>query len=277
MSDDERASLEEQLPRAHALGMSVVAAGGNGGGALELPGNVRGVLPIAAGGTSDGALCSYASYASDVLVGPGCGVSISWLGVPVISNGGGSSSAAVTASVLLALLRTLRPGASRDDAERWLRDGARNVGGRPILDAERAARAAGLASLVDRARARMPQPEPPSTPLQPVEERTPPAAISPTLGKRVERPSARVNWRRGRLTITIANPRATYVERLQVIVRGNGGVRRRQFDVTTRRKIKWRLRAEPRVVVLRNLPFEGDDIKASALVKLTARGTGVFR
>ena len=49
MDDDERALLEDYVGRMHDLEISVVAAAGNGGGPLELPGNVQGVIPVAAG------------------------------------------------------------------------------------------------------------------------------------------------------------------------------------------------------------------------------------
>ena len=52
----------------------MLAAAGNTGGELETPANVAGVLPIAAGNTNDGQLCSYASYHTGVLVGPGCDI-----------------------------------------------------------------------------------------------------------------------------------------------------------------------------------------------------------
>ncbi len=59
------------------------------------------------------------------------------------------------ASTLVALLRTLRPDASREAAEQWLRDGAQPFAGRPVINGEASARAAGLGAIVDRARARM--------------------------------------------------------------------------------------------------------------------------
>src|SRR4051812_31818300 len=61
MDDAERALLEEQVLRAHNQQISVIAAAGNSGGPLETPASVAGVLPIAAGNTTDGSLCGYAS------------------------------------------------------------------------------------------------------------------------------------------------------------------------------------------------------------------------
>ena len=228
MDDGERALLEEYVAAAHLEDINVVAAAGNSGGQLDTPANVNGIFPVAAGDTGAGRLCSYASYASDVLIGPACGIAISWQGLPANTDGGGSSSASAYASALIALVRTLRPEATWQQAERWLLAGARrNIAAQPMLNGESTARAAGLGEVVDRALLRMARqvdpaptvsdPETPSSPL-PVAASTDVRAVSdlqpraiPALGtsaarvpQRLGRPRVSIRWRRGTLRLALA-------------------------------------------------------------------------
>src|SRR3954447_7317170 len=98
ISARERALLEDQIAEARNMGITVLAAAGNSGGVLETPANIAGVVPVAAGSATDGALCSYAAYEADVFVGPACGINISWQGMPARTDGGGSSAATAFAS-----------------------------------------------------------------------------------------------------------------------------------------------------------------------------------
>jgi hypothetical protein len=157
LTASERTRLAEAVKGAHDFdNANVVAAAGNRSQPrLDDPANVTGVLPIAAGDTTGGGLCSYASYVPGVLVGPGCGMDAEWDGLPAVTDGGGSSSATAIASTTVALLRTLylkKHGieASWQDAERWLRDSAITVSGRPVFNGDLAARLAGLGDVVDR-------------------------------------------------------------------------------------------------------------------------------
>jgi hypothetical protein len=123
----------------------------------------------------------------------------------------------------------------------------------------------------------MPQPVPPTEQVVlPVDVETPPAAPAPTLADRLERPRARVVWRHGRLMISLPSKRSELVDRLQVVVRWPDGKPRRRFIQTTRRAV-WRLPSPPRTVSLRNVPFEGDDLKPSAALTLGWRGGGIYR
>ena len=160
VSEIERARLEDYVTAAHYSGMSVLAAAGNRSrNEFDAPANVAGVVPVAAGNTSDAGLCAYASYAAGALIGPGCGLDTDVGGLPAMSDGGGSSSAAVFASTAVALLRSLylrKFGAEATwiDVESWLR-GIGTATGRSQINVEAAARLAGLGDVVDRAKARM--------------------------------------------------------------------------------------------------------------------------
>ena len=115
--------------------------------------------------------------------------------------------------------------ARRQEAEGWLRAGARCMAGRRVLDAEGAARAAGLsASWIARGRGCQ-GPSTPSPAAAPTSRQCR-SAPAPTLAEQLERPSARVRWRRGRSHDRArAGSGQRLVERLEVSVRGRAGRR----------------------------------------------------
>jgi hypothetical protein len=286
-----RAVLAEHVARAREEGMSVLGAAGNRGRSeLEVPASIPGVTAIAAG-DAGGALCSYATYVADVLIGPGCGVDVEWAGLPARTDGGGSSAATMFGSTTVALLRSLYlrkfgVDASRQDAERWLRD-AVTATGNPVINVERAARAAGLGDVVDRARARattaQPYPviaSPPTVAPRPAADHDATAqnVPAPALPRRVPRPEAAVAWKRGKILVRLAS-RSDYAERLRVSTTGPVRAARMTKTVTIgrRRTVTMRVGRRPRSVALRLLPYDGDVIAPSATVTLEARPGGGYR
>ncbi len=265
----------------------MLAAAGNSGGGLESPANSPGVIPVAAGDTFSSSLCSYASYAPGVLVGPGCGIDISQAGQPVSTDGGGSSSATVFASTLVALLRTLRPDASREAAEQWLRQGGVNAAGQPVINGEQSARAAGLGAIVDRAKARMaangatesdggqpPAVEPGSGPYTEVDS----AVVDPTAGtyygesenaerraQRMGRPEVSLRWARRVLTIKVLI-RPERMKRIRVSATFASKARpvKRTLRLPSSRTVKLRLKTRPSRVALVALPGTAEDSRLSS-------------
>lgn len=246
----EQGYLDEQVARAQNRDISILAAAGNGGGALGSPADTAGLVPVAAGDTAGGGLCSYASYGPGVLVGPGCGVDVSYGGQPAWTDGGGSSAATMFASTLLALLRTLRPDAGRAAAEAWLRDGTRTFSGRPVVDGEGAFRAAGLGAMVDRARARMtarsapqrtapaPRADTPSWLPAPTGAVAPPVMLAP---RRLPRPRVALRWSRPTLTVRMLAT-SQGAERLRLRVTGRAGAASRIRILTISRRRTWHAR-----------------------------------
>lgn len=156
LSAEQQAVLEDRVVRAHGFGATVVAAAGNSGAMVQVPASVTGVFAVAAGNHA-GVLCPYGSSGPQVAVlGPACPVESADVltGQPVLTSSGGSSVAAAVSSSLLAVLRTLRPDATWEQAEGWVRSSARTVDGRRVLNGKAAAVAAGLGPVVARAEAR---------------------------------------------------------------------------------------------------------------------------
>jgi hypothetical protein len=308
ISDTERARLEDYVGGAHQSNINVVAAAGNRGlNTLDAPANVAGVLPIAAGSTTDGRLCGYASHTAAILVGPGCSLDWEVGGVPARTDGGGSSSATAFTSTLVALLRSLYVkkydrDADWEDVEGWLRETAYVSSNGYSVNGERAARMAGLGDVVDRARARIVAPqervaEPPTAPAAaapgPAAADSPGAVVTPSpieavsqwnVGSaaerspdRLPRPKATANWRAGRLQIVLQSWTA-FAGKLRVYTRSIRGKAtvvktfRRQRD----RRFVLRVRRKPYVVRLQLLPFSGDNIDRSSplTLRLAPRGYG---
>ncbi len=203
------ATIGDDITKMHnQLGANVVAGAGNTPGPVQTPADAPGALAVAAGGP-DGSFCSYASFGFGVdLVGPACGITDLDLfsGLTYTSDGGGSSMATAVTSATIAMLRTLRPDATWQQAEDWLTSTARDVGGYRVLNGEAAARAAGLGPVVDRAYARMSAGEP-----------TKPDPDVPAIGK----PRGTVTYRGKRLSVRIANrPRDAQLVVTAVFSRG---------------------------------------------------------
>jgi serine protease len=134
-----------RLARQHDV--SVVAAAGNGGGAVEFPGTTPETLTVGAA-TADGAHCPFSARGPEVdVVAPGCSLSGSDLwGAP--ASFGGTSFAVPQVAAVIAALRAY--GAqSAEEAERLVRESARVVPAGRALDGAEAFRSAGLGSMLD--------------------------------------------------------------------------------------------------------------------------------
>jgi hypothetical protein len=285
LSAQDHDALDNYILVAHHRGVSVVAAGGNAGGAnAQVPASEPGVLAVAAGDPAGG-LCGYGSFDETVAVlGPACPVDGAdpSTGDPILNEEGGSSTAAIVTSTLLAALRTLRPDATWNQAEGWLRDSARIVDGRRVLDGVAAARAAGLDEVVERAEAREQAATSPGVAVEtgtPTPTTTPTptstAIASPTLspeGKRgrLSPPHARsVRWGRGTLTVIVAGrPRGARLEVVAKRVRGEFGWRAQVHCVRASSWVRLPVALRPAVVQMRY----SAGARSSARVTLTRHG-----
>jgi hypothetical protein len=237
----ESALLRDRITAAHANDESVIAAAGNTGGAVTSPANELGVMAVAAGDRWGG-LCSFSSRGVGVdLLGPGCEDDLAdpLSGAPWAGYSGGSSGAAMTASVVVALLRSYRPDLDWKAAEAFVAKSARASDNGPVLDVEKLFRAAGLSKLVDDARARRPNMESPRDHSPPAPRSSadevniakPPLldgallSTDPPAGRRDVTPRIeKINWRGTRLTVVVANrPRRTRVALLVQLRRGEFG------------------------------------------------------
>ncbi|MFP5372962.1 MAG: S8 family serine peptidase, partial [Actinomycetes bacterium] len=262
---DENVLLQDAVGRAHATGISVAAGAGNTSGApTGAPASYPGVVAVAAGSGSGG-LCSYSTFDSRVdVLGPACPVDAGnpVTGMPTYDSFGGSSTATVTAATLLVALRTLRPDATHEQVEAWVRDSARVVDGRRVLDAEAAARSGGLGAVVDRARSRMPSAAPPLTSTS-VPDTTPPPSDTKdagsrrdhrrSAGDRIPRPrGARARWSGGALTVAIASRRFRTALSVSAEYVGEFGKVQRRVRRTRRAdRLTIKLRRAPGRVVVR--------------------------
>jgi hypothetical protein len=168
-TDYDRARLENQVVRAHAQGVSVVAAAGNDAGPVGTPASEPGVFSVGAGNKT-GALCAFSNRGTGLaLVAPGCGMDLTnpTTGELWSDYEGGTSAATVAASTALSLLRSYRPDLGWLAAEQLLVASAQPTAQAPVLDLKALFRAAGLATLVDAAIMRMPSAQPEQTVQQP--------------------------------------------------------------------------------------------------------------
>jgi hypothetical protein len=159
--DDERSVLDDRISRAHTNGISVVAAAGNNADALGSPASEAGVFAIAAGDRAGG-LCSFSNRGVGIdLIGPGCELDLAdpSSGQLWSDYEGGTSAASMTASTVLALLRSYRPDLGWQNAEQLLAGSGRSSPAGPLLDVEALFRTAGLGALVEAAKARAPAPD----------------------------------------------------------------------------------------------------------------------
>jgi hypothetical protein len=297
LSAEERLMVEDQVGSAHKHGISVVAAAGNVAGApTQEPANVPGVIAVGGGGAG-GQLCAQASFDSRVdVLAPGCAVDRAdpLSGEPLFDDGGGSSMAAGVTSTLLAVLRTLRPDATHPQAEAWLRESARSVDGRRVLDGEAAARLAGLSTVVDRARARMPQPTPGDPATSSDGSAKTPSAVSPPSGGPpdpglvVDEPApvafpqprvVRARWRRGRLVLRVSGrPRFSSLRVIAEYLRDDFRVTQSIRTTRASSSITLRLRRRPEQLCVLYLPAAGDHAHRSSRPRvLRATRAGRYR
>jgi hypothetical protein len=191
--------LEDVIGFVRSEGISVVAATGNGGGAVEHPAAIPAAVSVGAGSEHDG-LCAFSARGPGVdLVAPGCGLDAALAdGQPARASG--TSDAAAVVSAILTALRSHRPDLSPTQAEAVLARTARSSPEGRHLDAEAAFRAAGLDDVVDAGNARVPRP-----PESPVPATSHPAAGQPGSAA-PPRPRLRsLRRRRGRLVAHVSN------------------------------------------------------------------------
>jgi hypothetical protein len=161
---EERARLSFEVARAHNNNQSVIAAAGNAMAAVGSPADQPGVVAVAAGDRT-GMLCGFSNRGEGIdLIAPGCDVDLANTTTGELWSGysSGTSGAAMSASVVLALLRSYRPDLNWQAAEEVLARSARMGPAGPTLDLEAGFRSIGLGSLVDAARARAPRTVAPS-------------------------------------------------------------------------------------------------------------------
>ena len=276
VSDAERAAIDDGVESARSMGISVVAAAGNRPGPVGVPANASSVLAIAAGDAAGGR-CAYAAFDWSVdVVGPACPVDSAdpLDGSPRFDDSGGSSTASAAAASATALVRTLRPDASMDAVEGWLRSSAAQVSDAPRLHGTRLAAAAGLDAVVERARARMVRPEAPAAAGPVAAAGGGPTTAASPAGSASAEFRARVRWRAGRLRIAVTG-RPTE-SRLSITARWYRGFRlvRRARRARLSSRATLRFRRRPDRVDLRWVAPDG--LPSRRLVLYPTR-TGRFR
>ena len=139
---EEEALVKDAITLAHANGINLVAAAGNGG-PVAAPAKFDGVFAVAAGAPAGG-YCAFASRGPEVdLVAPGCGLAEASPFTLEPQLGEGSSQAVAMTAMLIAALRSYEPALSEDAAE-----GAVRMTG-DHLDVGRLFRARGLGFVID--------------------------------------------------------------------------------------------------------------------------------
>lgn len=242
------AEMADQVIKAHAKGVSVVAAAGNDGGAVNDPASAPGVVSVAAADRA-GVFCSFSARGTglDVLA-PGCELETADPVSLAPSSGQGTSEASAFFASVLAALRAYRPNLSWDAAEQLLLSTAPNG----VLNVEAAFRAADLGGLVDAGRAAMPAPPQAQVPTASAGSSTPatvaPAPTTPAVQVTRPRPwatpKATVRWRNGVVSVVVRNVPRMAVVRVELQRR-----RGRKFVVVNSRQGReniWRLRAASR-------------------------------
>lgn len=221
----EVARLEDETSLDHAVGLSVVAAAGNAAGPVEAPATTPGVLATAATGPTG--LCSFSNFGAEIALGaPGCALDMAdtATGTPWTNYNSGTSGASITSSATLALIRSYAPTLTRRGAEDAVTGSQR--GQALSVDVEGSFRRAGLAALIEEAKARRPASANASDPglaSVPSSAADLPGAIEgvaqPSASRSVPpRPRVRVLRRRGSVvTVRVSNrpPNATVLIVLQ--------------------------------------------------------------
>jgi hypothetical protein len=153
--------IDNAITAARNQGISVVAAAGNTGGALEFPASYPSVLAVGAeDANSPGALCSFSSHGEGLdLLAPGCdtltgGVEGAFqdTGEPDVSMG--TSQASSLTSAVLASMRAYGPGLTMSQTEQCLTSTTHST----AIDVAAAFEACGLASVVQAGLAAEPKP-----------------------------------------------------------------------------------------------------------------------
>jgi len=170
-------------------------------------------------------------------------------------------------------MKTFRPQATSQDLEVWMRQGSRGVNGNAVVDAEGMFRAAGLGAIVDRAMARQklmtPIAGPAPTPVSAVQAPVDPS-VAPSSSVRV---SAKVFWKRKRLTIVVSTKRrsdAVVKVRLERRTRRGYKSLRTIYSDSMRSVVRSPVRPA-RVRVW--FEYADRSLSTPAVLRLTARGT----
>lgn len=246
-------AISDAMLRARQRNINVVAAAGNSGGALDAP--ASNPMAFAIGATNaDGALCAFSARGQGLdLSAPGCELNVALPDTGEPATASGTSESAIFVAAVIAALRSYAPQIEAAATEELLQRTARTTSAGLVLDVEAAFAAAGLQSVIDAGRARIPASAPvPSTPdgsssrpgsstLAPARNgnsRSPERAIATTA---LIKPSARATYRRGVLRLTLRKrPRAS-VLRIDIFAVARNGlvlrtrtVRRRSTTVALR-------------------------------------------
>lgn len=201
---DQSQAFAEELSRATARGIAIVAAAGNAPGKVQYPGAEPGVLSVGAG-TISGGICSFSATESIGLYAPGCELEFANPFTDEYNSSEyaqGTSEASDITDASLTALMSYAPKLTLAEAENLLVTTAVNR----HLDVAGAFEAAGLGSVVAAGNAAIP-PEP-----QPATTRFP---TSPPSRKAARVPAANVSratWAHRVLTVRLRSlPKGTSV------------------------------------------------------------------
>jgi hypothetical protein len=201
--------LENAVDLARAHGLDVVAAGGDGGAAVDYPAAYPPVVAVGAEDASSGAPCAFGPRGAglDVLA-PGCdgqlgGIEQAFADDGSPAAGDGTSQATAIVAAVLAALRAYAPSLSVDQAETCVTSTER--GGN--LDAAAAFRSCGLGSEVDDGTLAKPVIPPMAAPT------------SPTTLQRRPGPRIAIRWAGRQLMVVALDRPPGAVFQVQVLAR----------------------------------------------------------
>jgi len=175
--------------------IAILAAAGNEPGPVQLPGSQPGILPVGAGDTVSGGICSISASIGVTFFAPGCLINDIDTAGNTHCCGNGTSQASAFASGVLVALRSYARTLTAAQATQLLVSTAHNG----QLDAAAAFRAAGLGAIVDAGTAAIPKapaPAPPAAAAPPPLTSLPAMVLARLRVKRA-------TWRRGVLLVTL--------------------------------------------------------------------------
>ncbi len=214
--------------------MSVVAAAGNNGEAVEYPAATRGVLAVGAADVNPANLdviCSFSNRGPPLsILAPGCdsqsepeggsGIEIAFSDTGEPAWAQGTSEASAIVSAVMASIRAYAPTLTAAEAEGCLTSSEVNGGN---LDAAGAFRACGLGQIVNEGMAAYEAANPPPTPAQSPSPSSlaivPPARKTPTAAPRI----LRVHFVKPELTVTVASILSGLKLRVEAQIKGRNG------------------------------------------------------
>jgi len=250
-------AIDDAILRARQLNINVVAAAGNSGAALDAPASRPLAFAVGAS-TADSALCDFSARGEGLdLAAPGCALNVALPDTGEPATASGTSHSAVFVAAVLAALRSYRrdldPAAAEELLQRTARPGP---AGALILDVEAAFAAAGLQSVIDAGRARIPTGA--ATPTTPpgTTKSSSPSGLAPTRDHghtperaiataALTRPSARASYRRGILRLRLRRRPKAAVLRVEVFALARNGLvlrtrtLRRSSSTVTLRLPRW--------------------------------------